>query len=164
VLRRADQPPPWLSDPGPFLFAAVSGSARAPLHVLVYLCGMDLTFALQAQAAALRATADALDALALAAAAPSADGSDWLDLPALAREYGLKRGALLAAADRGELTVSRGPRQKLLISRAEIERFLSAKAYVPRAPKMTASVQAGANDWDARAEAQLRELVRNQRS
>ena len=84
--------------------------------------------ALRVQAAALRAQADTLEALA-ATLGPEADELLGVrDCKAL----GVGRDALLAAADRGELQVSRGPRQRLQVRKSELDRWLSSKPYQPR--------------------------------
>ncbi|HTQ02957.1 MAG TPA: hypothetical protein VMI54_03840 [Polyangiaceae bacterium] len=46
--------------------------------------------------------------------------------------YDVGRRALLAAVDRHELTVVRGARQKLLVSRLELERWLRSRPVQPR--------------------------------
>jgi hypothetical protein len=81
-------------------------------------------------------------------------GSGWLDLKAIADGYGIKRDAVLNAGDRGELTIKRGPRQKLLVKRSEMERWLGSKPYLPRAPKISAPTSPS-NDWERRASAEL---------
>jgi hypothetical protein len=50
-------------------------------------------------------------------------------------QHDVGRRALLAAAGRGEIAVMRGPRQKLLVSRLELERWLRSRPVPPRARK-----------------------------
>lgn len=81
--------------------------------------------ALRAQATALRAQADALEALAVAL--PDAAADDLIGVAECAGEYGVGRDALKRAAERGELAVSRGPRQRLLVRRSAIVAWLESK-------------------------------------
>lgn len=80
--------------------------------------------ALRVQAQALRAQADTLDALADAVERDAPDA--LLGLKEL-REHGVGRAALLGAADRGELAVSRGPRGRLQVRRSELDRWLASR-------------------------------------
>jgi hypothetical protein len=104
-----------------------------------------------------RTLADSLGALAaLEESRATADpGSTWLDLRAIADRYGVKRDALLNAADRGELLLKRGPRRKLLVELAEIERWIASKPYLPRAPKISAPTSPSNDDWERRAADEL---------
>jgi hypothetical protein len=86
--------------------------------------------ALRAQAVALRASADALDLLA--ETLPDATGDALLGV-AECRALGVGRDALLAAAARGEISVTRGPRQRLQVTRRELDRWLASRPYVPTA-------------------------------
>ena len=88
--------------------------------------------ALRAQAAALRAQAATLDALAECLGGNP--GSDLLGV-AECRALGVGRDALLAGAARGELKLTRGPRQKLQVERAELKRWLASKPYAIPAAK-----------------------------
>jgi hypothetical protein len=82
--------------------------------------------ALRVQAAALRAQADALDALA----STLVSERDELLGVAQCRALGVGRDALLAAAARGEIAITRGPRQRLQVTRHELDRWLASKPYV----------------------------------
>jgi hypothetical protein len=80
--------------------------------------------ALLAQAAALRAQADVLEALA--STLPDAAGDELLGVKECAA-LGVGRDALRAAAERGELNVSRGVRGKLLVRRSALVAWLESK-------------------------------------
>ena len=87
--------------------------------------------ALRAQAVALRVQAAALEALAESLADPV---SDLLGV-AECRAIGVGRDALLAGAARGELRLTRGPRQRLQVERGELWRWLASKPYAAPAAK-----------------------------
>jgi hypothetical protein len=76
---------------------------------------------------ALRALADAFDS---EFGGRSAD--ELLDLVALRERYGLGRDAILGAVGRGELVASRGARGKILVSRAEVERWIASRPVTVR--------------------------------
>jgi len=78
-------------------------------------------------------------------------------VPDIARKYGIGRDALLNAADRQELSIMRGPRQKLLVERAEIDRWLASRPYARRMKKIPSP--GAENDWERRAEQQLKQLT-----
>lgn len=84
---------------------------------------------LRAQAAALRAQADVLDTLASNLGALD---DEMLDLAKAKAWFGVGRDALLGAADRGELALVRGPRNKLLVRRSALEAWRASRPYVPR--------------------------------
>jgi len=81
--------------------------------------------ALLAQATALRAQADALEVLA--DTLPDAANDDLLGVADCAAQYGVGRDALKRAAERGELAVTRGPRQRLQVRRSELRTWLESK-------------------------------------
>jgi len=63
-------------------------------------------------------------------------------------ETGLGHDGVKAAAERGELAVSRGPRGKLLVARSELRRYLQSKPIKPRkAEPVAESLEA----WDGQA-------------
>jgi hypothetical protein len=82
--------------------------------------------ALRAQAVALTLAIDTL------AASLEAPGDELLGV-AQCKALGVGRDALLAAAGRAELELTRGPRQRLQVRRSELERWLSSRPYVPSA-------------------------------
>ncbi|MEI9936673.1 MAG: hypothetical protein WDO69_05565 [Pseudomonadota bacterium] len=94
--------------------------------------------------AALRAQAEALtlaiDTLAASLAAP---GDELLGVREC-RALRVGRDALLAAAKRGEVQLSRGPRQRLQVRRSELEKWLQSRPYV--APAASEPVQS-LEDW-----------------
>jgi hypothetical protein len=89
-----------------------------------------ISAALRAQAAALRLQADALDALASAAEASEPDALLGVDD---CRALGVGREALKGAVRRQELTVSLGPRGKLLVRKSALEAWLASRPYAPTA-------------------------------
>jgi len=84
---------------------------------------------LRAQAAALRVQADVLEALA-ATLGPESDDLLGVDE---CKARGVGRDALTAAAQRGELELTRGPRKRLQVRRSELDRWLASKPYTPTA-------------------------------
>ncbi len=105
--------------------------------------------ALEAALATARATVAALEA---AIADPIDRSAEQLDARQTLAEYHVGRDGLLAAARRGELTLSRGPRNRVLVERQELERWLKSRPVRPR------QRTAPANDlssWDADAEREL---------
>jgi hypothetical protein len=79
---------------------------------------------LLAQAVALRAQADALEALA--ATLPEA-ADELLGVVECSDRYAVGRDALRGAALRGELAVTRGARGKLLVRRSALEAWLTSR-------------------------------------
>ena len=57
--------------------------------------------------------------------------TDLLDLKQVFERYRIGRDAILAGANRGDLELSRGPRRKLLVRAAELERWLTGRRYSP---------------------------------
>lgn len=83
---------------------------------------------LRAQAASFQHQIDVL-----AGMLSRADSSnDLLDVTQARSEFGVGRDSLKNAADRGELAMSRGARGKLLVSRSELRRWLTARPYQAR--------------------------------
>lgn len=56
---------------------------------------------------------------------------DLLDMKQTAERYGIGRRAVQAAARRGEVELSRGPRRRLLVRASEVERWLTQRKYDP---------------------------------
>ncbi len=76
---------------------------------------------------------------------------DLLDLKQVADRYRVGRAALLGAAKRGDVTLSLGPRRKVLVRAGEVERWLTSRKYSP-------PVRATAKDleeWERRADEAL---------
>lgn len=80
---------------------------------------------------------------------------DLLDLKQVAERYRIGRDSVLAAAKRGEIVLSQGPRRKFLVRGGEVERWLTERKYVPR----DRAVPADLEDWDRRAEATLQKAI-----
>ena len=91
-------------------------------------------FKLQAQL--LRLLADSLDALADALPERIDGAADLLDAEQALAEFGVGRDGLKNAARRGELTLSRGARGKLLVARCELRRWLESRPYKGKARAM----------------------------
>lgn len=109
---------------------------------------------LEAALASARVTVTLLEAELEQVDALGADGEQMLTTAQTLAEFGIGHDAVKAAAERGELTVSRGARGKLLIERAEIRRYIKSRPLRPR----KAAPAANLDDWDAQAERSLRSL------
>ena len=81
---------------------------------------------------------------AVAAALTLKGRTDLLDLKQVFDRYRVGRGALLAAARRGEVELSHGPRRKLLIRAGEVERWLTQNRYRPPNRSLSADLE----EWD----------------
>lgn len=84
-------------------------------------------------------------AVAEALAVKSRD--ELLDIRQTTERYGIGRRAVQAAARRGEVMLSQGPRRRLLARASEVERWLTQRKYNP--PVATNPTE----DRDARAQA-----------
>lgn len=80
---------------------------------------------------------------------------DLIDLKQVAERYRVGRDSVLAAAKRGEIALSQGPRRKFLVRAAEVERWLTERKYVP--PDRT--VPADMEEWDRQAAASLERAI-----
>ena len=80
--------------------------------------------------------------------------TDLLDMKQVFERYRIGREAVLAGAKRGELELSRGPRRKLLVRAAELERWLTGRKYSPVREPAPESME----EWERQADAQLAEL------
>lgn len=110
--------------------------------------------AIEAALATARATVAALEALLIA---PDARETDLLDAKATMATYGVARDGLLAAASRGELDLHRGPRNRILVDRSELERWLRSRPHRPSArPRSEPPSDLAA--WDAEQERELQAL------
>lgn len=129
---------------------------------------------LLAQAATLRAQADALAGQALtleqlasvARSEAHGAGEELLDLPALQQRYGLGRRAVLAAEARGELELRRASRGRILVPRAAVEVYVTAKGRA--LSKLTTigsdwqdeSSDRALDEWERQCDRQLSSLKR----
>ncbi|HET9954372.1 MAG TPA: hypothetical protein VFQ61_07705 [Polyangiaceae bacterium] len=76
---------------------------------------------------------------------------DLLDLKQVFERYRVGRDALVAAAKRGEVELSQGPRRKFLIRARELEQWLTRRKYVPPALATAKDLQ----EWDRQADLAL---------
>jgi hypothetical protein len=106
--------------------------------------------ALEAALATAKATVAAIEA---ALADPIDRSAELLDARQTLAEYHVGRDGLLAAARRGELVLSRGPRNRVLVERQEMERWLKSRPLKPRERVAPANDLAS---WDVEAERELR--------
>lgn len=108
----------------------------------------------------LLALADALDVqsrtIRALAAAPEQQGPDLIDVKQAHADYSVGRDALLAAESKGELKLQRASRGKILVSRAEIERWLRTRQWVPRKPRAAAT---DLDAWEQQSSANLAGLA-----
>lgn len=107
------------------------------------------------QAQSLRSQADGIEALASTLPDDGDAGAQHLDLDVLQTEFGLGREAVKAAVARGELKAFTGARRKILVARAEVERWIASRPYTP-GPRRIAP--ADMNAWDAQVEAELKRM------
>lgn len=105
--------------------------------------------ALERQAATLRALASSL----------SAANDDLLTAKQALETFGIGRDGLLAAELRGELTLTRGSRNRILVERAALETYVRRPHAPtrPRRPKQAPPESLAA--WDREAERELRLLA-----
>jgi len=75
---------------------------------------------------------------------------DLLDVKQTAERYGIGRRALQAAARRGEVELSQGPRRRFLVRASEVERWLTQRKYnAPVATNPTSDMETRAETLDA---------------
>ena len=80
--------------------------------------------------------------------------TDLLDMRQVLERYRIGRDAILAAAKRGDLALSRGPRRKLPVRVAELERWLTGKKYVRNREPAPESME----EWERQVSHQLADL------
>lgn len=98
---------------------------------------------------------DDLRAIIGEAVAEHAKPATWLSLAQLTAEFGFSRESLASAARDG-LNVHRGPKGRLMVRRADVEQWLSARPWTPPCPKQASPKSA--DDTDAKIGAKLRLL------
>lgn len=108
---------------------------------------------LRAQARANRVQADTLDAMAAAIEAEPADGDPLLQLPELKERYAVTREVLAAAVQRGELTVHKGPKGRIMVRQSAIEAWIESRSWTPRRTVKAAPTDLDA--WEAQADREL---------
>jgi hypothetical protein len=74
---------------------------------------------------------------------------DLLDMKQVAERYGIGRRAAQAAARRGEVELSQGPRRRLLVRASEVERWLTQRKYTPPIAKPVGELDAHGQALDA---------------
>jgi hypothetical protein len=101
---------------------------------------------------------------ALAATLPDAPADELLTAAESLEHYGLGRDGLLAAERRGELALTRGPRNRIQVSRASLEAY-QRRPHAPTKGRSTLAPQASASldAWDEQAGAELRLLAGGRR-
>ncbi len=114
---------------------------------------------LEAALASARATVCLLEAELEQVDVAGSDGEQLLTTAQTLAEFGIGHDAIKAAAERGELTVSRGARGKLLIERSEIRRYIKSRPVRPRKAAPAASLA----DWERDAEQSLRSIAGGRR-
>lgn len=111
---------------------------------------------LRARAAALRQLAGDLDAEAHAIESGAGGHAPPLDLAELGTEFGFTRESLGSAVRQG-LRVHRGPRNRVMAFRSDVETWIRSRAWTPSARRKPESEDAAL----ARAEAELMVLHRS---
>jgi hypothetical protein len=76
------------------------------------------------------------------------DPTELLDVAMVKEEYNIGRDALKAAAHRGELTLTRGPRGRLQVERGKLEAWQRSRKYEPTQRRPVADLEA----WKAEAD------------
>jgi hypothetical protein len=117
---------------------------------------------IEASLASARALVASLEATLAEATEPHAP--QLLDSRQSFAEFGIGHDGLLAAAERGEIQLTRGARNKLLVERDELERWVRSRPVAPRqrlpvAPTAVADLEA----WDREAGAALRSIAGGRR-
>jgi hypothetical protein len=82
------------------------------------------------------------------------DASDFLTAKQTLEIYGIGHDGLLNASEKGGLQLVRGARNKILVERAELERYLKTRTVKPRKAAPAADLDA----WEAQAEKSLRSI------
>lgn len=153
--------------PGPHVQGTSTGKTDQPIRNLPSPIGTSKAI----RARALAVAVAALDAACAAVAAVAQSDSDTessrrelLDVSQTLASYGVGRSALLNAAHRGELMLLRGARQRLLVRRDEIERWIESRRVIPTLRDGRSIVAGGSPpnrpaeteaEWQRRCDAQL---------
>lgn len=107
---------------------------------------------LEAALSAARATVALIEAELEQADATGADGAQLLNMQQTLAEFGIGHNAVKAAAERGELAVSRGARGRLMVERSELRRYIKSRPVRARKAAPAANI----SDWERDAERALR--------
>lgn len=99
-----------------------------------------------------------MTALEAALADPVDRSAEQLDARQTLAEYRVGRDGLLAAGRRGELSLTRGPRNRVLVERQEIERWLKSRPLRPNQKAKPGPANDDLASWDADAERELRAM------
>jgi hypothetical protein len=112
---------------------------------------------LEAALASAKASVTILEALLDATPMVEGQGSDLLNVDQTLEQYQIGRDGLLNASRRGEIALVRGARNRIMVERSELERWIKSRPVQPR----KAPVEPPAADldaWDRQAEASLRSV------
>jgi len=117
--------------------------------------------ALQAALATARATVATLE---VALEGTETDADELLTAAESLERFGIGRDGLLAGERRGEIALTRGPRNRIQVSRSALEEYRRrphpvTKGRTPLAPQATETLEA----WDEQAGAELRLLAGGRR-
>jgi hypothetical protein len=98
------------------------------------------------------------------AALPNAATDELLTATESLERFGIGRDGLLAAERRGELALTRGPRNRIQVSRSALEAY-QRRPHAPTKGRSTLAPQASASleAWDEQAGAELRLLAGGRR-
>jgi hypothetical protein len=112
---------------------------------------------LEAALASAKASVTILEALLEQTPMVEGQGSDLLTVDQTLEQYRIGRDGLLNASGRGELHLVRGARNRIMVERSELERWIKSRPVQPRkAPAAPAAADLDA--WDRQAEASLRSV------
>jgi hypothetical protein len=116
---------------------------------------------IKASLASARALVASLEAALAAALEPRQP--DLLDSRQALAEFGIGRDGLLAASDRGEIRITRGARNKILVERSELQRWVRSRPVAPRQERQRAAPATDLDAWDREAGAELRAIAGGRR-
>jgi hypothetical protein len=111
---------------------------------------------LEAALASAKASVTILEALLDATPTGEGQGSDLLDCEQTLEQYKIGRDGLLRAQRRDELRLVRGARNRIMVERSELERWIKSRPVHPR--KAPAPAATDLEAWERQAEASLRSV------
>lgn len=86
-------------------------------------------------------------------------GDELLNARQALAEFGIGHNAIKAAAERGDLSVSRGSRGRLMVERGELRRYIKSRPVRARRAAPAATL----DDWERDAERSLRSIAGGRR-